>query len=112
MMLPREGRPPTKRRVDYRPPAFRIDTLHLAFDLDPDATEVAATLGFRRNPDAAPQDRTAPLMLDGEQQADVRVALDGVALPASRVRLGSTQLIIADPPERGTLTVRSRMAPA
>jgi len=35
-MLPREGRPPTKRRVDYRPPAFCIDTLHLTFDLDPD----------------------------------------------------------------------------
>jgi aminopeptidase N len=112
MMLPREGRPPTKRRVDYRPPAFRIDTLHLAFDLDPDATEVTATLAFRRNPDAAPQDRAAPLVLDGEQQTDVRVALDGVALPASRVRLSSMQLVVADMPERGTLTVRSRMAPA
>ena len=49
-MLPREGRPPTKRRVDYRPPAFCIDTLHLTFDLDPEATEVTAVLAFRRNP--------------------------------------------------------------
>jgi len=112
MMLPREGRPPTKRRVDYRPPPFRIDTLHLTFDLDADATEVTATLAFRRNPDAAPQDRTLPFVLDGEQQSDVRLALDGVALPASRVRLSGTQLVIADPPEQGTLTVRSRIAPA
>ena len=110
-MLPREGRPPTKRRVDYRPPAFRIDTLHLTFDLDPDATEVTATLAFRRNPDAAPQDRALPLVLDGEQQSDVRVTLDGVALPTSRMRLSGTQLVVADPPEQGTLTGRSRMAP-
>jgi hypothetical protein len=47
-MLPREGRPPTKRRVDYRPPAFCVDTLHLTFDLDPEATEdLAATLADR-----------------------------------------------------------------
>jgi len=45
-MLPREGRPPTKRRVDYRPPAFCIDTLHLTFDLDPEATEVTAVLAL------------------------------------------------------------------
>src|SRR3954453_1533982 len=111
MMLPREGRPPTKRRVDYRPPAFRIETLHLVFDLDPEATEVTATLAFRRNPDAAPQDRAAPLVLDGEQQSDVRVALDGASLPAPRARLSATQLVIADAPTQGTLTVRSRMAP-
>ena len=38
MMLPREGRPPTKRRVDYRPPVFLVDTVQLAFDLDAEAT--------------------------------------------------------------------------
>jgi aminopeptidase N len=112
MMLPREGRPPTKRRIDYRPPAFRIETLHLAFDLDPDATEVTATLAFRRNPEAAPQDRRAPLVLDGEQQSNVHAALDGVALPPSRVRLTATQLVLDEAPDEGVLTVRSRIAPA
>jgi len=112
MMLPREGRPPTKRRIDYRPPAFRIETLHLAFDLDPDATEVTATLASRRNPEAAPQDRRAPLVLDGEQQSNVHAALDGVALPPSRVRLTATQLVLDEAPDEGVLTVRSRIAPA
>jgi aminopeptidase N len=111
-MLPREGRPPAKRRVDYRPPAFRIDSLHLAFDLDPEATEVTATLAFQRNPEAAPQDRRVPLVLDGEHQTDVQVALDGIALPPPRVRLTSTQLALDEMPDHGVLTVRSRIAPA
>jgi len=110
-MLPREGRPPTKRRIDYRPPAFCIDTLHLTFDLDPDATEVTAVLAFRRNPDAAAQDRRAPLILDGEQQTDVRVELDGRVLSSTHARLTPLQLTIEEPPDRGTLTVRSRIAP-
>ncbi|HEY1328951.1 MAG TPA: aminopeptidase N [Casimicrobiaceae bacterium] len=111
MMLPREGRPPTKRRVDYRPPAFRIETVALAFDLDPETTEVTATLAFRRNPEAAAQDRRAPLVLEGEQQSSVQAALDGVALPASRVRVTATQLVLEDTPDHGVLTVRSRIAP-
>ena len=111
MMLPREGRPPTKRRVDYRPPAFLVDTVCLLFDLDPEATEVTATLAFRRNPDAAAQDRDAPLVLDGEQQAEVDVALDGLPLPAARLRVAPTQLTIVDPPSTGVLTIRSTIAP-
>src|SRR4051794_39400333 len=112
MMLPREGRPPTKRRVDYRPPAFLVETVHLTFDLDPHATEVTASLAFRRNPEAAAQDRLAPLVLDGEQQARVELTLDGVVLPASRVRITPTQLSIVDPPAAGLLTIRSTIAPA
>jgi len=110
-MLPREGRPPTKRRVDYRPPAFCIDTLHLTFDLDPEATEVTAVLAFRRNPDAAAQDRRAPLVLDGEQQTDVRAELDGRVLSSTRAQLSTSHLTILEPPDRGVLTVRSRIAP-
>jgi aminopeptidase N len=112
MLLPREGRPLTKRRLDYRPPAFLVETLHLTFDLDPDATEVTATLAFRRNPGAAVQDRSAPLVLDGEHQEDVRVELDGRAVPARELKLTARQLVVDHVPDRGVLTVRSRMAPS
>jgi aminopeptidase N len=112
MMLPREGRPPTKRRVDYRPPAFLVDTVQLAFDLDPEATEVTTTLAFRRNPEAAAQDREAPLVLDGEQQDEVDVAIDGLPLPPSRMRITPTQMTIVDPPASGVLTISSTIAPA
>ena len=85
-MLPRDIRAQVRRRADYRPPAFLVDTLALEFDLDPVATRVTATLAFRRNPDAPAEDRAAPLALDGEQQTDVTLDLDGVRLPPARSR--------------------------
>ena len=111
-MLPRGARAKAKRRLDYRPPAFLIDDVALEFDLDPDATEVTATCAFRRNPAAFDVDRHAPLVLDGEQQTHLRVALDGRVLPPERVALDAGTLAIRDAPERGTLTIRTRIAPS
>ena len=111
-MLPRDSATSQKRRLDYRPPAFLVDTLDLEFDLDPEATEVVAHLAFRRNPKAHAADRNAPLILDGEQQDDVRVELDGLALPATQWRLGAGALTVTDVPAAGRLTVHSRTAPS
>ncbi|MEO6566997.1 MAG: M1 family aminopeptidase, partial [Casimicrobiaceae bacterium] len=110
-MLPRDSATPLKRRIDYRPPAWLVDALDLEFDLDPEATEVVAHLDFRRNPDAEPGDRNAALVLDGEQQTEVRVELDGQALPGTQWRLGAGTLTLDDAPAAGRLTVRSRIAP-
>ena len=111
-MLPRDIRAQVRRRADYRPPAFLTDTLALEFDLDPVATRVTATLAFRRNPDAAAEDRAAPFALDGEQQTDVSVDLDGVRLPPSRIARDESGLALLDPPAAGTLTIRSTIAPS
>ena len=111
-MLPRDARAAAKRRADYRPPAFVIDDVSLEFDLDPDATDVTATLAFRRNPDAAAEDRRAPLVLDGEQQDQVRVTLDGVSLPADRIAVTSSAFTLHDAPDTGTLAIRSTIAPS
>ena len=111
-MLPRDSRVPLKRRADYRPPVFLVDDVELDFDLDPDATRVTATIRFRRNPGAVPADRTKPLVLDGEQQDDVRVALDGIPLAAPRAELAPGRLTIHDAPVAGTLTVASTIAPS
>ncbi|MGE5171883.1 MAG: aminopeptidase N [Rudaea sp.] len=104
--------PKTRRRADYRPPAYVVDDIALEFDLDPDATIVTAAYAFRRNPAASPQDGRAPLVLDGEQQVDLRVTLDGRALAHERMVVDASSLTLLDPPERGTLTVRTRIAPA
>ncbi|MEO8754269.1 MAG: M1 family aminopeptidase, partial [Casimicrobiaceae bacterium] len=109
-MLPRDGATPVRRRADYQPPAFLVDALDLAFDLVPDATDVTARLAFRRNPQAV--ESGAPLVLDGEQQSEVRVELDGVAVPAARLRFRDGTLTLLDPPAAGTLTIHSRIAPA
>ena len=65
-MVPRDARGGAKRRADYRPPAFVVDELALEFDLDPDATTVTATFGFRRNAAAADVDRRAAQVRDRE----------------------------------------------
>ena len=109
-MLPRDSSVALKRRQDYRPPPFLVDALDLTLDLEPESTAVTARLAFRRNPYAA--DRDAPLTLDGEQQEAVEIELDGVPVSGARLRLGPGTLTIADPPLSGTLTVRSRIAPA
>jgi aminopeptidase N len=111
-MLPRDNGAPVKRRLDYRPPAFLIDTLGLEFDLDPETTHVTATLAFRRNPDAAPEDVRADLILDGEHQDGALVELNGAPLAPARAVFGATLLTVREPPASGTLTVRTRIAPA
>ncbi len=111
-MLPRDGRATAKRRVDYRPPAFRIPTVTLEFDLDADATRVTATLAFCRNPAASATEVRSPLVLDGEQQTDVELWLDGVQLDPSRYTLAHGSLSLSDPPHEGVLTVRSTHSPA
>ena len=110
-MLPRDGPPPAKRRLEYRPPAFLIPQLALEFDLDPESTRVTATLDFRRNT-ASGVDAKAPLALDGEQQQDVQVELDGVPVAAGRLVFDGGTLLLLDPPAAGRLTLRSRIAPA
>src|SRR5690242_6582655 len=104
-MLARGTRGKAKRRADYRAPAFVVDDIALEFDLDPDATDVTATFAFRRNPAAQPADRDAPLVLDGEHQANLGVALDGVPLAPDRYDVGTSTLTLRDTPERGTLVV-------
>ena len=111
-MAPDDVRRPVKRRLDYRPPAFLVDRIALEFDLDPASTAVRAALSFRRNPDAAPEDRRAPLVLDGEQQDDLRLELDGRALGASEAIVDGSRVTLPRPPDAGTLVVRSRIAPA
>jgi aminopeptidase N len=111
-MLPRDARAGTKRRADYRPPAFVVDELALEFDLDPDATTVTATFGFRRNPSAAAIDRRAALVLDGEHQQHVRIALDGNAVGENRLVVAPSTITLRDAPDAGTLSVRSVIAPS
>ena len=107
-MRPRGTRAVSKRRVDYRPPPFLVDDVELVFDLDPARTEVATTFTFRRNPAGARADSRAPLVLDGEQQENVRVELDGRALPPEALTVRTSAVALADVPAAGTLTVEDR----
>jgi aminopeptidase N len=113
-MLPRDVPPRAVRRLDFRVPDYLVDTVALTFELDPAATFVTAELAFRRNPLLAAHAAGAapPLVLDGEHQQDVTVALDGVALARDSYTLSPAALTLHEPPAHGRLTIRSRIEPA
>ena len=81
-------------------PAFLVDDVDLAFDLDEAATRVRSRLAVRRNP-ASQRMHDAPLSLDGEALTLVRVALNGEELGANRYHLEDGKLLIPDMPDAG-----------
>jgi len=64
--------PAVIRREDYAAPAWEVPATRLAFDLDPAATRVRATLSVKRR---APGE---PLRLDGDGLSPLSVSVDGV----------------------------------
>ena len=114
-MLPRDAAGTAVRRLDYRPPAYLVDAVELTLELDPTSTFVTASLSFRRNPAAGAPDPgggNPPLVLDGEDQDELSVALDGVTLARERWTQTATSLALHDPPSAGRLEIRSRISPA
>ncbi len=105
------SKPTETRRLDYRPPAFLIDTVDLRFELDPNATLVRSKLALRRNP--AHGDPSAPLQLDGEALTLLGLTLDGEALGGNQYTLAPDGgLTIPGLPDTCTLEVQTRIAPA
>ncbi len=95
------------RLADYQPPAFLIDRVALAFELDETATRVRSRLSVRRNPASAP----GPLRLDGAGQPIARIAIDGEALGANRYETTPDSLNIPDPPDAFTLEIETQINP-
>ena len=103
--------PPQPTRLsDYRPADFIIDTVDLAFDLEPADTRVASRLGLRRNPDAATP--AAPLRLDGDELELVALALDGRPLAPGDYRIEPDgALVVSGVPDSFALEVKTRIVP-
>jgi aminopeptidase N len=103
----RTEEPRAIRLADYRPPDFRIESVHLDFRLEAEATRVTARMAVvRRNGDAG------ELRLDGENQKLLSVALDGRPLAPDAYRLDDKSLTIASVPERFELEIVSEISPA
>ena len=94
--------------ADYVPPAWRIRHADLAFDLDPDATEVHARLALEPDPGQP----GAPLQLDGEALELLSIAIDGRPLPAGRYVHDDAGLRIEGLPGACVLETRVRIHPA
>jgi len=101
--------PEAIRLKDYRPPAFLIDTIDLVFELGEDGTRVASRLAIRRNP--LSEERSAPLVLDGEAIELVSLALDGEGLGPNRYVQNGATLTLAEVPDAFLLDIETRIHP-
>src|SRR5690606_30565518 len=88
----REGQATAIQRADYQAPAWWIETVDLAFDLDPAKTRVLNKMRIRRNPDVPAQ----ALRLDGDELNLARVMVNG---GGSSFKMDGNQLVLENLPE-------------
>jgi aminopeptidase N len=100
--------PKTTYLKDYAPPAYRIPTIDLRFELGEDHTTVHSRLRIVRA-EATPAG--TPLALDGQHLELVGLELDGTPLAADRYRVDDDRLTLFDPPAGFELSVATRIRP-
>ena len=100
--------PKTTYLNEYTPPAYRIPTVDLRFELGDDFTTVYSRLKIVRA-DATPAG--APLTLDGQQLELLSLELDGEPLATDRYQMDADQLTLFYPPESFELAVVTRIRP-
>ncbi len=88
----REGTASAVYRLQYQAPAFWVDTVDLAFDLDPAKTRVLNKMRLRRNPEVAAE----ALRLDGEELNLARVLVNGAG---TSFKIEENQLVLENLPE-------------
>ena len=94
------------RLVDYRPPPYLVDEIHLDFDLAPSATRVKARLTVRRD-----GEHVEPLWLNGERLKLVSLALDGKPLAEGDYALDEEGLTIPGVPAAFVLETEVEIDP-
>ncbi len=92
---------------DYQPPAYRLETVDLNFDLGEDVTHVRSRLAVSSLPETTRQ----PLRLDGHELELLSIKLDGKPLASDEFEHDSEQLTIYSPPDRFTLEIETAIKP-
>lgn len=105
MSLRHNDQHPSIRLADYQPPAWRVDTLELDFDLGISHTDVHAKLHLKRDGDG-------PLVLDGEDLELVSVKLDGRPLDAAEYDYDGTVLTVPGAADGNVLETHVRLDPS
>jgi aminopeptidase N len=100
--------PKTTYLKDYAPPAYRIPTIDLRFELGDDFTTVDARFRMVRT-DAALAG--TPLALDGQHLELITLELNGIPLAADRYQVDANHLTLLDPPAEFDLAVTTRIRP-
>lgn len=98
--------PIVTRLSDYKPYGFKIESVHLDFDLKPDATRVRSTLNILREGDGD------VLFLDGEDIKLLGLRLNGQPLKKSQIKISKTGLEITGVPDQFTLEITTQCVPS
>ncbi len=94
-------------RDNYTQPAYWVQTLDMGFDLDPQATRVAARSVHRRSPESKETD----LVLHGDEVELVALRMNGKTLSKRHYRLEHGKLIIPNAPDEVTLEIETLIRP-
>jgi aminopeptidase N len=95
--------PQATRAADYQPPAFRIPTTELIFDLDPERTRITSRLVIERV-------SQGPLVLDGDEIELVSLSLNGKQWTDYQLNDGRLHIQTSD--DRFTLEVVTQFNPS
>lgn len=101
--------PQTIYLKDYEVPAFLIDEIELAFDLQDNETIVSSHMRMRHNRQSKCTKRT--LTLNGEELTLVSIKMDGKELGRDQYLLQNDFLIINDLPDMFTLEIVNKICP-
>ena len=94
----RADTPPTIRLKDYKVVPYKIDGVELDFDMAPKATRVTSRMALRPNP--LSEEKSAPIVFDGEKLNLISITLDGQILSSTEYVVSHAHLTIAKLPQK------------
>ncbi|MDQ7005336.1 MAG: aminopeptidase N [Ghiorsea sp.] len=89
---------PTIYLKDYQQPTFAVKHVLLCFELEPEHSQVTATVDYQRN-------RVGNLVLNGEHLSLESIKVDGIALETSQYEVSDKTLTITNAPDAFTLEI-------
>ncbi len=105
-----ENTPKVKHLKDYKKPDYKIESVHLDFDLDEENTQVASTLKVKSDYDVSTGE-VRPLHLDGDELTLTGIAIDGRALKPEEYIVDDKGLTILNPPAEFELSIGTEIHP-
>ncbi len=105
-----ENSPNVKYLKDYKKPDYKIESVHLDFDLDEENTQVASTLKIKSDYDAS-SGEVRPLHLDGDELTLTGIAIDGRPLKPEEYVVDDKGLTILNPPKEFELSIGTEIHP-
>ena len=105
-----ENTPNVKHLKDYKKPDYKIEAVHLDFDLDEENTQVSSTMKIKSDYDASTGE-VRPLHLDGDELTLTGIAINGRPLDPKEYVVDDKGLTILKPPHEFELSIGTEIHP-